>query len=254
MSDSVQDLAKPSAIGLFDLDGTLLPWDCQLLFRHFVTQKEPWRRCLLPVFLALAPLTPILGSGGMKRVFLSFLWRMDRPTLESYATEFAQLLIGQVYQELSEEIADHRRQGHFLILASASPSWYVVPLGKALGFDLSLGTEVETPPLMPLFPDLENHKGAEKVARLQRLLPESWFINETLVPCHGYTDSTADLPMLTLCDRVTLVNPSPALSALGEKNHWQSVTPARPWSGKWDRYRRMLALLLGVGTDPGTIR
>ena len=47
-----------------------------------------------------------------------------------------------------------------LILASASPEFYVAELGRELGFDLTLGTPVE---LGSFFPDLVNHKGSAKV-------------------------------------------------------------------------------------------
>ena len=67
----------PAGIALFDLDGTLIAWDCQLLFRHFVLRREPWRGIFLPVFLVFLPFAGLLGCGRMKRVFLSYLWRMD---------------------------------------------------------------------------------------------------------------------------------------------------------------------------------
>ena len=59
----------PAGIALFDLDGTLLPWDCQLLFRQHVTRREPWRILFLPLFLAALPLAPLLGTSRMKRVY-----------------------------------------------------------------------------------------------------------------------------------------------------------------------------------------
>ena len=35
--------APPTGIALVDLDGTLLAWDTQFLFRHHVIRREPWR-------------------------------------------------------------------------------------------------------------------------------------------------------------------------------------------------------------------
>ena len=54
----------PERIALFDLDGTLLAWDCQLLFRHFVLRREPWRGIFLPVFLVFLPFAGCLGNGA----------------------------------------------------------------------------------------------------------------------------------------------------------------------------------------------
>ena len=238
----------PVGIALFDLDGTLIAWDCQLLFRHFIIRREPWRGIFLPVFLAFLPLAGLLGAGGMKRIFLSYLWRMDSQVLDQYSRDFAVSLMPAIYPSLREKLERQREAGHFLILASASPEFYVRHIGRELGFDLTLGTPVE---LGPFFPDLENHKGIAKVERLQQTLPAAYFENGKLRHCHGYTDSCADLPMLTLCDSATVVNPSPRLAAIAEKSGWEIVHPVRPWKSRVTFAARVLALLFGVGQDPG---
>lgn len=230
----------PPGIALFDLDGTLLAWDCQLLFRNFVVSREPWRALFLPVFLAFLPLTGLLGAGGMKRVFLCYLWKMDEATLAGYSREFAASVMPSIYPEVRAKLERHRAAGHLLILASASPAFYVREIGRELGFDISLGTPVETG---PFFPDLENHKGAAKVAQLDQLLPPSYFSGGKLVRCHGYTDSTADLPMLALCDDATVVNPSATLKALADENGWEIVRPQRPWKTKAGFFRRVIGML-----------
>lgn len=241
----------PPGIALFDLDGTLIAWDCQLLFRHFVVRREPWRGIFLPVFLGFLPLAGLLGAGGMKRVFLSYLWKMDPEPLAGYSREFAGSVMPAIYPEMLEKLEQQRAAGHFLILASASPEFYVKEIGRELGFDLTLGTPVE---MGLFFPDLDNHKGEAKVTRLRETLPESWFKDGKLRDCHGYTDSTADLPMLTLCGTATVVNPGRRLASLAAENGWEMVKPARPWKSKIGFYARTLALLFGWGDDPGGLR
>lgn len=249
MADSISRQA-PAGIALFDLDGTLLPWDCQLLFRHHVLRREPWRVVFLPVFLALLPLAPILGAEGMKRVFLSFLFRMPPETLAAHSREFARSVMPVIYAEARAEIERHRAAGHLLILASASPECYAVEIGRELGFDLVLATRIDEP---GLFPDLVNHKGAAKVRRLHEVLPSSYFEEDRLLHCHGYTDSRADLPMLALCGEVTLINPSASLTALGESSGWQILRPLRPWKSRLGFVWRALALLTGIGSDPARL-
>lgn len=236
--------SPPTGIALFDLDGTLIAWDCQLLFRHFVVRRERWRRIFLPVFLAFLPMAGLLGAGGMKRIFLSYLWLIDRETLAGYSREFAASLIPTIYPELREKLEYQRAAGHFLILASASPEFYVAEIGRELGFHLTLGTPVE---LGPFFPDLENNKGAAKVERLKELLPAVYFEDGKLRHCHGYTDSCADLPMLALCDVVTVVNPTSRLTAIARKSGWEIVRPERPWRSRLGFARRALVRLLGLG-------
>lgn len=244
------DSTDSRGIALFDLDGTLLAWDCQVLFCHRVLRREPWRRFYLPVFLFVLPAIKVLGAGGMKRVFLSYLWRMKSDELASHARAFAHEL--SFFPEVIEMLETHRRAGDLLVLASASPEFYVREIGRRLGFDLILGTPVETEPRMAFFPDLENHKGAAKVERLRSLMPDC-FEDGVLRNSHGYTDSTADLPMLGICQQATLVNPSAELTAIGERHGWRIVRPARPWRTKFGRAWRMLALITGLGRNPGRL-
>lgn len=241
----------PAGIALFDLDGTLLAWDCQLLFRHHVVRRAPWRAVFLPAFLLCLPFHRLLGDQGLKRVFLAFLTGMRPATLDAHCRSFAAAVRPAIYQELLDFAADHRRQGHLLILASASPEFYVAEIGAMLGFDLSLGTPVATRPVCRFLPALRNHKGAAKVRRLTELLPPSYFDGGKLVRSHGYTDSRADLPMLGLCHEATVVNPGPALTELAGRNGWRIVRPRRPWSSPAGRAWRVLALLCGLGRDPG---
>jgi HAD superfamily phosphoserine phosphatase-like hydrolase len=229
---------------LFDLDGTLLPWDCQILFCHRVLREQPWRRFYLFVFPLFLPLAKWLGAGPMKRIFLCYLWRMDRTEIERHAREFAASL--EFYPELLAEIERQRGEGRLLVLASASPEFYVAEIGRRLGFDLALGTPVGIGAHSPFFPDLDNHKGEAKVHRLRALLPAAWFADGVLRDSHGYTDSTADLPMLAICEKATLVNPSPRLAAMAAGRDWTIVRPALPWRSKVDRLKRMARYLLGL--------
>ena len=241
--------APPAGIALFDLDGTLLAWDTQLLFRHHVIRREPWRALLLPVFLGSLPLFPILKLGGLKRAFLSYLWRMPAATLAAHARSFAAAIVPTFYPELREALENHRRQGHLLILSSASPEFYVAEIGRALGFQLALGTELPSSSSCPLLPQLLNHKGAAKVERLYQLLPPSYFADGKLHRSHGYTDSRADLPMLALCHSASVVNPDAALAALAHASGWQILRPPRPWRNRADFWWQTLALLTGRKTQ-----
>lgn len=242
---------KPPGIALFDMDGTLLAWDCQLLFRHHVIRAEPWRAFSVPVFLAFLPFAMMLGTENMKRVFHCFLWKMPPERLAELSREFAAKLQPGIYPELNAALAEHKAAGHLTILSSASPECYAAEVGRLLGFDISLGTVLEN---NLLFPDLKNHKGANKVHRLRKLLPPSYFGGDSLTNSHGYTDSTADLPMLSICEAATVVNPSPQLEKIAEENGWKILRPSRPWKCNFDKAWRILALLLALGRNPANLR
>lgn len=236
---------RKRGIALFDFDGTLIPWDTQVIFADYVLRREPVRRLYLILFAAFGPFYRVLGDEGMKRVFLSYLWRAERGRIEVWARDFVEeRLLPACYAEVVGLLEEHQTAGRLTVLASASPDLYVKEVGRALGFDLALGTEVEFGRTMPLFPDLRNHKGAEKVRRLSEILgspgEEGW------EGSHGYTDSTADLPMLLACRGGTVVNPSPRLSRIAAEEGWNVLRPETPWRGRFDKIRRILRFAAGI--------
>jgi phosphatidylglycerophosphatase C len=240
----------PPGIALFDMDGTLLAWDCQLLFRHHVIRAEPWRVFSVPLFLVFLPFAKLLGTENMKRVFHCFLWKMQPDRLAELSREFAAKLQPSIYPELKAALAAHKASGHLTILSSASPECYAAEVGRLLGFDISLGTVLEN---NLLFPDLVNHKGANKVSRLQKLLPPSYFNAGKLIKSHGYTDSTADLPMLSICEAATVVNPKHALEKIATENGWRILRPTRPWKSELEKALRVLALLFAITKNPAKL-
>lgn len=236
-------------IALFDLDGTLLPWDTQKLFCHYVLQRHPLRRLFLLVYLPLLPFAPILGSEGLKRVFLSFLWGLSQQEVEALAKGFAeQWLPAAAWAEMREKIDQHRKQGDLTVLVSASPEPYVKVIGQRLGFDQAYGTVIEFPTTgLPLFPDLVNNKGKNKVIRLRQLLDSSYFDNQgKLKQSHGYTDSRADLPMMALCQNGTVINPSEKLQLIAEQQGWEICHFPRPWKNKCHRALLRAKYVLGL--------
>lgn len=231
-------------MGLFDFDGTLVPWDTQGLFADFVLKREPRRAWYLPVFAAFLPCAKILGDEGLKRVFLNYLWRAKCEQVQDWAREFAEQLVpAMCYQGVLDSLKQHRDAGHLTVMSSASPEFYVKEFGRVLGFDLALGTVVECEGKMRFFPDLQNHKGQEKVERLRAIigLPEGGVWSNS----HGYTDSSADLPMMRCCERGTLVNPSKRLTEIGEQKGWKIVRPEVPWEGKLDKSLQILRFITG---------
>ncbi|MFC7339293.1 HAD family hydrolase [Haloferula chungangensis] len=232
-------------LALFDFDGTMISWDTQILFANYVLRQEPVRRSYFPLFLGFTPFAGILGDEGMKRIFLSYLWKTEPAQLEEWVRGFvAEWVPGKCYAELIERMERHREAGHLTLLVSASPELYIREIGRVLGFDLAFGTPVEVGEKMKLFPDLRNHKSEEKVRRLSELLGPP---REGVWPrSHGYTDSTADLPMMYCCEAGTVVNPSERLKKIAEERDWEVLTPTVPWKGKVDKLRQMAAFILGM--------
>jgi HAD superfamily hydrolase (TIGR01490 family) len=238
---------EPPRIALFDLDGTLLAEDTQLLFCNFVLRRHALRRLFLVFFLPFSAgaALRVLGARELKRVFLSYLWLMPRERLERYAREFARAEVApRMFPELRAEIERHRREGRTLVLNSASPEFYVREIGAVLGFDHAFGTIVQVRNRQRLIAEIEgpNNKGRDKLPRMTRagLFPcdtaDSW----------AYSDSAADLPMLDVVRNVVLVNPRPRLAALGADRGWAVVRPARPWQSRAGQAVAIIRQVLGL--------
>lgn len=238
-------------VAFFDLDGTLLAEDTQLLFCNYVLKRHPLRRLFLPFFLPFVPaaVTKLLETREMKRIFLSYLWLSPRQRVLEYAREFAREdVLPRLYPEVRAEVERHKGEGRALVLNSASPLFYVREIGAALGFDHVFGTRVMLHEFQPLVADIDGlnnkHEAKLPAMRAAGLLPclreESW----------AYSDSAADLPMLGLADNVVLVNPRPRLTRIGEEKGWRILRPPRPWRTRRGQVDAIVRQVLGIYDDP----
>lgn len=245
---------------IFDLDYTLLPYDTLLLLSNRTIKRQPWRLFYLLVFLPAAPLAllRLIGSRGIKRLFLSFLFRMRAEEVRKLAEEFAAELVPLVHPELIREIERHKREGRRLVLTTASCDFYVEPLGRLLGFDEIRSTPMEVSPRMPLIAKIpgRNNKGKVKVenmadlfgpetaARIRASTEHSWL---RIPNSHSYSDSPADFPILRLAEKATLIDPvSRALIEEGRKTGWTVLLPERRspkgLARLWEMLRQMTGL------------
>lgn len=192
---------------LFDMDGTLFAGDSQLRFARWVLRRHGLRRLYLLLVLPglMLRAAHLLTLEQMKRLFLSYAWRMPMNELQQECEAFVQQeLLPAVFPELLERLRAHRQAGDTTVLCSASPDWWTQLMGQALGFSITIGTPVTTRassiPLMPTIPPPGNNKGHAKLTRLAaRGIARAEI---------AYTDSAADLPMLSIASKAVLVNPS----------------------------------------------
>lgn len=208
---------------LFDMDGTLFAGDSQLRFCRWILRRHGWRRLYLFWLLPMGILRGLhlINTELMKRAFLAYAWGMPREKLLAECETFVQEEILQIlYPPVVERLRAHQAAGDTTVLCSASPDWWTRLVGEALGFTHTIGTpaalakQVE---LMPRIPAPGNNKGANKLVRLAAL-----GITHAEI---GYTDSAADLPMLSICEKAVLVNPK---QSFAEKvNKAEILTPAK---------------------------
>jgi HAD superfamily hydrolase (TIGR01490 family) len=222
---------------LFDLDQTLLPHDTQALFCNYVLRREGWRRVYLLWFVPCLPLAALrlLSLRTMKRLFFSYLVGMRRESLEAHVAAFLESdFSAALYPAVVAELERNRAEGRVLILNSASPEFYLKGIAAKLGFDHYLGTDLEIRGVMPFLPVItgpNNKHGAKVVAMVARgFIPEDVVM---LADSWAYSDSSADLPLLELVENGVMIHPGAKLAAVGLERGWRTMTPARPYAGKW---------------------
>jgi phosphatidylglycerophosphatase C len=190
------DEARPLAA--FDLDGTLTHRDTLLPFlRQAIGRSRTYRA----LFTAALPLAKAAAFGGPHRdtakaaVLRDVLAGVPLDRMTEAAEAFADHVITHgLRPDVRERVEWHRREGHELVLVSASPELYVAPIGRRLGFDAVLATRLEVGADQRLTGRLvgANCRGPEKVMRLRE------WRGEGLAVAYAYGDSSGDREMLDL--------------------------------------------------------
>ena len=210
-----------------------------------------WRRFYLLILVPFLPLTKILGAQGMKRVFLNYLVGLSEEELTTLGEEFVQDMLPDVfYNDMLKVVEEQKKSGRLMVLSSASPSIWVKPIARELGFDHYFATELEIKDRVTLFPDIPegNNKGFNKLVKMQHILPEGFDLSgdEKLPNSIGFSDSHADLPMLNICEDAAMVNPTERLLREGTSKGWKLYSPDRPTNGKKEFAIACLRQALGM--------
>jgi phosphatidylglycerophosphatase C len=193
-------------VAAFDFDGTMIRGDSFVPF--LVRAVGPGRFGQLMVISS--PATAQAYRAGRRDASKAVLVRRflagypaDRlATLgQSYGTQLAR----RIRPAMAERVAWHRRQGHRLVMVSASFEIYLAATGRALGFDGVLATRLEVGPggLLTGRLDGPNVRGAEKAVRLKAWLAAE--LDGTAPRLWAYGDSAGDRELLAMADHPTHV-------------------------------------------------
>jgi phosphatidylglycerophosphatase C len=204
-------------VALFDLDGTLtwrdtlLPFLLGFLGRHPHRALGLWR---LP--FALARYWQDRDRGALKsRVIRMVMGGERRAVVGAWADAFVNhLKPKQCFRPLALAVVEaHRAAGDRLVLMSASPDLYVPLIGRLLGFERTVCTEVEWQgDRVDGHFTTANRRGEEKL-RCMTWLREQY----PALPIIAYGNSASDLDHMRHADRALLVNGDDAARRLAAK-------------------------------------
>jgi len=190
--------ADAPILAAFDLDGTLTTSDTFLPFLARVGGRSS-------VAVALAASgTTWLGEGRDAAKAASVrraLSGHDLSRLEQLGVVHAEQIVGCVRQRpwrpglrkgTVERLQEHVRLGHRVVVVSASLRVYVAPIAAALGITEVIATDLAVDDRGRATGELlgANCRGAEKVARLERLIEPDW------TSAWAYGDSSGDREMI----------------------------------------------------------
>ena len=202
-------------VAVFDLDGTITDCDTYVKFLSRCLAHRPQRlaRSLhLPFAVALHK-AGLYDNAWLKATFLrAIAGGYDQQTLASVVGgHLATIVNDHVRPAAREAIAEHRRAGHRLVLATASFDFYVEQLGQELGFDEVICTRAERAADQSVIGRIKgrNCYGGAKLRAVLDAIPDRHLC--TLV---AYTDHHSDWELLMESDQPVAVSPTPQLRRL----------------------------------------
>lgn len=186
------------ALALFDLDGTLTRRDTlsDLLYRSFGAVDCLRAGLRLAPHLLGAAIGAVERDVAKVRLLRHFFGGMASGGFDRLAADYAREHLPALLRPAAEaRLHWHLRQGHRVVVVSASAEDWIRPWAEPLGVEV-LATRLARANGC-LTGDLEgpNCRGAEKVERIRALLEPTAYR-----PVHAYGDSAGDHAMLALAD------------------------------------------------------
>jgi phosphatidylglycerophosphatase C len=204
--------ADTPCVAVFDLDGTLTWRDTLLPYLIGYAARHPshWLRLWRVLPATVGYFTSHRDRGLFKsRVIRAVMGGDLRQPIDAWSESFvASLRRRRAFRPAALAMLEaHRAAGDHLVLLSASPDLYVPRIGRLLGFERTLCTEVAWQKVNSNVDRLDgalctpNRRGEEKSRCL------AWLRTQYAgLPVVAYGNSDSDLPHLAQADRALLVN------------------------------------------------
>lgn len=189
-------------VAAFDFDGTLTRRDTLL---PYLWRGLGWPRFLLAVGLSgpwLAAFALRLMSNHRAKARLlqvSLQGRTEADISQWTAAFVADYLPAQWQKDMLARLRHHQALGHCCVIVSASPGIYLHQVGRVLGMQGVICTELASREgALTGHMATGNCHGQEKVRRLQAWLADRGIQGRIVL--HAYGDSSGDIPLLNLAD------------------------------------------------------
>ena len=216
-------MSKYSGAAYFDLDGTLLDASSEKSLTAELAKKRPWRIPLGATMWVLGTLGNLLRGRSFydatrnRGHFTLASWDV----LESLSQDLIKnKLLNRITPEAKECLEWHRKQGHRLVLVSAT----IAPMAEAMGAQLGMDT------IYGCGPEIRNGilSGSEKgwsVPRRKGKVPivqqDADEMGHDLTQCYGYGNTMADTWFMQITGNPIAVNPGAKMAKMATEHGWE---------------------------------
>ena len=209
----------------FDLDGTLLNASSEKTLTGVLARRRPWRIPYATIAWTLGATFGLLTGKApydalRNRGHLSLAsWQI----LEQYSEEIATTYLKERVSPGAWERLDwHRKQGHRLVLVTATVAPMAEAMARVLGMDEVYGCGPENRAGM-----LSGSERGWSVPRRKGKVPiveqDAEKHGHDLSQCYGYGNTHADSWFMRICGHAIAVNPESSLEQFAKKNNWEIV-------------------------------
>jgi len=213
-------------LAIFDLDNTLLNGDSdhgwgEFLVQHGIVDAHTYKTANDRFYQHYQAGT--LDIAEYLAFSLKPLTQHSREQLVQWHQQFMQEVITPMrLQKADQLLAQHRANGDFLLIITATNAFVTRPIAEWLGVDAILATEPE------LIDDRYTGKISGtacfqegKVTRLNAWLKETGY---DLADSYFYSDSHNDLPLLKMVDHPVAVDPDTTLENYAIERQWPVIS------------------------------
>lgn len=213
-------------LAIFDLDNTLIAGDSDHSWGEFLVQKnlvdaEVYRQANDRFYQDYKAGT--LDIHEYLRFSLAPLTQHSFEQLQAFHAEFmASMIEPMMLPKAGALLQDHRNQGDYLLIITATNGFVTRPIAQRLGVDDILATDPEL-----LNGHYTGHSigtpcfQAGKVVRLHEWLRDKDF---SLDDAYFYSDSINDLPLLEQVPNPVAVDPDERLAAIAQERRWKVIS------------------------------
>lgn len=215
-------MSEKRIAAFFDFDNTFLAKDSAVIGIKYLLKKGDislWFVLGIILRSILFKLN-LYSAERISRYALRFYKNRDiSEYMKQAEIYYKEMLKPHISPAIRDRLEEHRKQGHILILITASVRYMLEPVVKDFGFDMLLCTDLEIgenglPTGRPVEPICV---GENKVIYAKRAVEQ---LNIDLKRSYAYSDHHSDIPLLKLVGNPIVVSPNFFLRREALRNNW----------------------------------